>query len=60
MDGVTFRKQQQRDPELARGPVVLYSGASNPADEAIALGVQHGFSKPVDLDKLVATVATHC
>jgi response regulator RpfG family c-di-GMP phosphodiesterase len=60
MDGVTFRKEQQHDPELARLPVVLYSGVADPAQHATALGIPHYFKKPLDLDKLVAIVASHC
>jgi CheY-like chemotaxis protein len=60
MDGATFRKEQQQDAALSGLPVVLYSGICDPTSEAEALGVRHYFKKPLDLEKLVAIVATHC
>jgi CheY-like chemotaxis protein len=60
MDGASFRREQQHDPELSRLPVVLYSGIADPAREAAALGVEHYFMKPLNLEKLVTVVASHC
>jgi CheY-like chemotaxis protein len=60
MDGASFRREQQHDPELSRLPVVLYSGIADPARQATELGVEHYFMKPLNLEKLAAVVASHC
>jgi CheY-like chemotaxis protein len=59
MDGATFRREQQHDPELSRLPVVLYSGVADPR-AAATLDVAHYFMKPLNLDKLVGVVASYC
>jgi CheY-like chemotaxis protein len=55
MDGVQFRSEQLRDPELATIPVVVLSGGGDVAAKAAAIGVE-GLAKPVDLDVLLDRV----
>ena len=56
MDGVAFREQQQRHPELASIPILIFTAFSAPADTSWAAG---HLSKPLRLDALLATIARH-
>ena len=62
MDGVTFAHLLRRaaDTELAHTPIVLLTAVS----DANAIGEQIGavdiIPKPIDLDRVAATVARHC
>lgn len=60
MSGWDFRRQQQRDPALAAIPVVVVSAVSDSADRVAALDAAAYFQKPVDLDALLSTLASHC
>jgi CheY-like chemotaxis protein len=60
MNGWEFRSQQQGDPALARIPVVIISGDGNVQQKAASLNAAGYLSKPIDLDRLLATVAQHC
>jgi CheY-like chemotaxis protein len=56
MDGWEFRARQKNDPRIAHIPVVVVSASSaaKPIDAASIL------RKPVDIDRLLETVARHC
>ena len=56
MDGPAFREQQQRNPELATIPVLIFTAFGAPADTKWAAGY---LSKPLRLDALLATIARH-
>ena len=59
-DGSAFRAEQLADPELARIPVVVFSGGANLRDLAAGLGVPEYLAKPVDVDRLLLTVRRYC
>ena len=56
MDGWEFRRRQKSDPRIANIPVVVVSASSvaKPIDADTVL------RKPVDIDRLLATIAKHC
>jgi CheY-like chemotaxis protein len=56
MDGWEFRLRQKSDPRIADIPVVVVSASSatKPIDADMVL------RKPVDVDRLLETVAKHC
>ncbi len=58
MDGWEFRREQQRDPALARVPVVVLSAL----DQARANGIQPDafLKKPLDFDRLLELVRYFC
>jgi CheY-like chemotaxis protein len=56
MDGRTFRKYQLDNPSLATIPVILLSAEADLQEEARYLGIRRAFRKPVDLQKLVASI----
>jgi CheY-like chemotaxis protein len=60
MDGVSFRRAQLRDPEIADIPVVLFTADSSGKEEAAELGIEFLLRKPVDLLQLLEVVAHHC
>jgi CheY-like chemotaxis protein len=59
-DGFQFRAEQLQDPELAVIPVVVYSGASDVAEKANALGAVASLHKPIEIDSLLEVVARYC
>ncbi|HEX9400922.1 MAG TPA: response regulator [Anaeromyxobacter sp.] len=59
MNGIQFREQQQRDPELRDIPVVVLSGDGTAGMKAAALGVE-GLRKPVELEVLLDAVQRSC
>ena len=59
MDGCTFCEQRKQDQSLADIPVVVFSGASDVAEQASALGVTTYLQKPVDTSRLLDAVR-HC
>ncbi len=60
MSGWEFRLQQRQDPTLSSIPVVVVSAVTNGVDPVGALDAIAYFKKPVDLDALLSTVASHC
>ena len=56
MDGWEFRRRQKKDPRIAQIPVVVLSASSaaKPIDATSIL------RKPVDIDRLLKTIANHC
>ncbi len=59
MDGRTFRREQQRIPEIAQVPVVIVSAHPDAPFIAKQLGAAC-VEKPVPFDHLMATVDAHC
>ena len=60
MNGWAFRAEQLRDPKLASIPVVVVSADSMVGKRAADLGAAGYVGKPIDFDRLLALVATHC
>jgi CheY-like chemotaxis protein len=60
MDGFEFRKLQLQDLRLAPIPVLVYSGVRDPAATLKQLNAVAYVQKPLDLDKLLKIVETHC
>ena len=58
MDGLEFRKALLGHARLARIPLIVVTGL-DPFVSA-ALGAQHVFRKPVDVEALVAAVRQNC
>ena len=59
MTGWEFREQQQHDPRIAEIPVVLMSALPDLNRKAVALKVADCLDKPVNIDKLLGTVARY-
>jgi CheY-like chemotaxis protein len=60
MDGFEFRTAQLQDPQLARIPVVVYSGFSDARTAAGQLNATAYLQKPLDLDALLTVVEKCC
>ena len=60
MNGWEFRREQQKDPELASIPVVILSAVGNLWARAATLKAADYIEKPVDLDRLITVVGQHC
>lgn len=60
MNGWEFRSEQLRDPELARIPVVVMTGAGDDAAKVAELQAAAYVKKPVELEELLRVVADHC
>jgi DNA-binding NtrC family response regulator len=56
MTATQFRAAQTRDRSLAWIPIIVMSGASDAARDAVRLGARAFVRKPVDLDQLRAAV----
>jgi CheY-like chemotaxis protein len=56
MDGWEFRRRQKLDPRIAKIPVVVVSASS----AAKPIDADSILRKPVDIDRLLETVARHC
>jgi len=56
MDGWEFRRRQKNDPRIAKIPVVVVSASS----AAKPIDADSILRKPVDIDRLLETVARHC
>jgi CheY-like chemotaxis protein len=59
MNGWQFREVQSRDPELSKIPVVVVT-AAGPRADIPAIQADAWLSKPVDFDKLLATISAFC
>jgi CheY-like chemotaxis protein len=59
MNGWQFREAQQRDPALATIPVVVIT-AAGPRQEIPPISANGWLSKPVDFDRLLATIGPLC
>jgi CheY-like chemotaxis protein len=60
MDGVEFRRQQQRDPGIRDIPVVCVSARYDASQLAEHLGVAGCLVKPFDVDTVIAAVRRFC
>lgn len=60
LNGYEFRAEQLRDPHIADIPVVIVSADRGAKLAAGALQVQHVLPKPVDIGRLLDTVADLC
>jgi len=56
MSGYEFRQNQQRDPSLADIPIVCISGTYNAEAHARDIAAVACFTKPLQLDALIATI----
>jgi CheY-like chemotaxis protein len=59
MNGWQFREAQRRDPALAAIPVVVVT-AAGPREEIPEISADGWLSKPVDFDRLLATIEPLC
>ena len=61
MNGLAFRQEQLRHPDLARIPVAVISGTGrHPEKQAELLGLTRFLRKPIDIDELLQLFADHC
>jgi CheY-like chemotaxis protein len=60
MNGWDFLYARQRDPVVQAIPVVVISAFPALAQAAAPLGVQGALTKPINLDRLLATVQHYC
>jgi CheY-like chemotaxis protein len=60
MNGWEFLRMRQTDPVVQRIPVVAISASRGIADSVATLNVQEALAKPIDLDRLLATVQHYC
>ena len=56
MDGFQFYQAQQSNPEIADIPVVVMTAGGNVEAKVQKLGVQAYFRKPLDVERLFATI----
>jgi CheY-like chemotaxis protein len=59
MNGWQFREHQARDPRFARIPVVVVT-AAGPREDIPDISADGWLSKPVDFDRLLATIGSLC
>jgi CheY-like chemotaxis protein len=59
MNGWQFREEQVRDPRFSRIPVVVVT-AAGPRDDIPDINADGWLSKPVDFDRLLATIGSLC
>jgi CheY-like chemotaxis protein len=60
MDGISFRKEQQRDPSLASIPVVVVSAGQDAREVAGALAAADFIPKPLSVPRLIHTLERLC
>lgn len=60
LDGLEFRRRQLAEPEIAKIPVVLFTGDGRNEETAKSLGIDYFLTKPVDLLRLLEVVAHFC
>jgi len=60
MDGWSVWARMHAEPKLAAIPVVMVSGDPDQSRRAELLGLRNFIRKPVDAEKLVATIARYC
>jgi CheY-like chemotaxis protein len=60
MNGWEFLRVRQGNRVLQALPVVLISAYRELAEAAVGLGVQAALVKPIDLDRLLASVQQYC
>jgi CheY-like chemotaxis protein len=60
MDGWTFGEEKEKDPSLAEIPVVVVSAVSQHDPRNARMRAVDHLSKPLNIDKLLATVERFC
>jgi two-component system chemotaxis response regulator CheY len=60
MDGLTFRDQQLRNPDLARIPLIIVSAFREAAAVVQDMDCAGLVAKPLDLDELLRVVREYC
>ena len=60
LSGWEFLRIRQTDPVVQRIPVVAISASRGIADSVATLNVQEALAKPIDLDRLLATIQLYC
>ena len=59
MDGVTFRAEQLKSPEIASIPVVVVTAYREIADQAL-MKITDYLRKPLNIDDLITAVRRYC
>src|SRR6476659_10200340 len=59
MNGWQFRQEQRRDPQLSKIPVVVVTAAGL-REDIPSIDADGWLSKPVDFDRLLATITPLC
>ncbi len=60
MDGWEFRSEQLRDPNAARIPVIVLSGAGDVRQHATSLAADGFLVKPLDVEELFGAAKRFC
>jgi DNA-binding response OmpR family regulator len=60
LDGQAFRRQQQRDPDVAGIPVIVVSAHPRAKTIAAEIGASGCVGKPIDFDALLANISEVC
>jgi CheY-like chemotaxis protein len=60
MDGISFRREQLKTPELACIPVVVLSAYRDLEERAKDMEVAAYVKKPLDLDNLIGVARRYC
>jgi len=60
MDGLEFRREQLKDPQLSTVPIVVCSAHPDATSTAERLGAAACLPKPLNIDRLLSLVAAHC
>jgi CheY-like chemotaxis protein len=60
MDGISFRREQLKTPELAGIPVVVLSAYRDIEERAKDMNVVAYVKKPLDLDDLIGVARRYC
>lgn len=60
MDGWTFCKEREKDPSFAEIPVVVVSALARTDPRNVGMRAVDHLVKPLNIDKLLATVEQYC
>lgn len=60
MDGARFRNEQINDPTISTIPVIVLTADGSAITKAAAMSVTMAFTKPLQLDELLESVAKYC
>jgi CheY-like chemotaxis protein len=60
MDGWTFSEEMQKDPELAAIPILVVSAVGRQDPRNAKMNAVEHLSKPLNIEKLIATLQLHC
>lgn len=59
-DAYGFRREQELEARLATIPVIIMTADSQIESKSIRVGAKGYIRKPIDLDRLLGTVARYC